>query len=154
MKSVQAAGRVVEGATAPPGRAERWGVWGAPGAPHEISTGGRPRGRGRHGSAGARRALGGLGGARSPPSNQYRWQAAWSRAPRLRRGAPSAGGFGGRPEPPMKSVQRRLQPLDRLALVLLVRLVREPGVIEEDPLRRGERRRVRPTRGVPQPRAP
>src|SRR5439155_19312607 len=45
-------------ATAPPGRDERWGVWGAISGPpmswREIEA--------RHGSAGARRALGGLGG--------------------------------------------------------------------------------------------
>src|SRR5688572_10384488 len=52
------------GATAPPGCPERWGAWGAPGAPALL---------------------------------RYRG------APRLRRGAPSVGGHGGRPEPPIQS---------------------------------------------------
>src|SRR5207247_1179384 len=65
--------RASRGATASPGRPERWGGWGA------------PRVEGRHGFAGATRALGGLGG----PARRG--------APRLRRGDPSVwGGWGAR----------------------------------------------------------
>src|SRR5947207_6044748 len=47
-------------ATAPPGRSECWGVWGAiSGSPISIAA--------RHGSAGARRALGGVGAISGPP---------------------------------------------------------------------------------------
>src|SRR5439155_20748476 len=88
---------------------------------------------------------------------------AWVRGATAAPGRPERWGLGGhlgapmqligRPEPPMRSIQRRLQPLHRLALVLLVRLVREPGVVEEDPLRRGQPRRVGPAGGVAQARA-
>src|SRR5437870_2402025 len=87
-------------ATAPPGSSERWGGWGAPGTPHDRKRrrpeeghgsaggppgvggiGGRPEppmtGNGvdpRRATAppGVLRALGGLGGARSPPSHMDR----------------------------------------------------------------------------------
>src|SRR6266850_633011 len=73
----------------------------------------------RHGFAGARRAMGGLGAISGPPSQQSRATAppgrderwgVWgpsrgphlnSRAPRLRRGATSDGGFGGHLGAPM-----------------------------------------------------
>src|SRR5207245_7020007 len=89
------------------------------GAPSVGGSGGRlepPTVEERHGFAGVLRALGGLGGARSPrrsrsatalPGCSERW-GVWGApgapdgrgAPRLCRGAPSVGGSGGRPEPP------------------------------------------------------
>src|SRR5439155_19538041 len=48
--------------TAPPGRGERWGVWGPGRGPQNAR-----RTEPRHGSAGARRTLGGLGARSWPP---------------------------------------------------------------------------------------
>src|SRR6266403_763714 len=126
-------------ATAPPGRDEHMGVWGPWRGPHLNSHRGAPRlrrgatsiwgfgGHGgapistvieaRHGSAGARRAYGGLGAMAGPPSQQSSRRAtAWPGrdehmgvwgpwrgphlnshrgAPRLRRDATSVGGGWG-----------------------------------------------------------
>src|SRR6267143_1631890 len=72
-------------ATAPPGRDERWGVWGPYRGPHYARAIEE-----RHGSAGARRTLGGVGAISGPPLRTRD-----RGAPRLRRGATSVGGCGG-----------------------------------------------------------
>src|SRR5207249_1526234 len=78
------------GVTAPPGRSEGWGVWGAMfGAPPGAQTGLRGASRLRRDAPKA----GGFGGAMfgAPPAQTGRRGAS-----RLRRDAPKAGGLGGR----------------------------------------------------------
>src|SRR5207245_8236576 len=82
---------VSRSATASPGYSERWGVWGAMSGP-PISEAWRSIEE-RHGFAGVLRALGGLGGHVGAP--HFRSLAEYRGAPRLRRGTPSVGGFGG-----------------------------------------------------------
>ncbi len=59
---------MVEGATAPPGRAERWGVWGAARSPpmKSVQVAGRVV-EGATAPPGRAERWGGMGGARSPP---------------------------------------------------------------------------------------